>query len=97
MPFTSPSTKMVTIFVSIAATTAMMTMTTNVEALADPAHCDKAGWPSCYDVGNNGGQQSPRTGCPIGHSSNFCDGWNTGARTESNNNNGLMHALDTPQ
>ena len=88
---------MVTIFVSIAATTAMMTMTTNVEALADPAHCDKAGWPSCYDVGNSGGQQSPRTGCPIGHSPNFCDGWNAGARTERNNNNGLMHALDAPQ
>jgi hypothetical protein len=74
----------------------MMTISTYVEALADPAHCDKAGWPSCYDVGYSDGQQNPGIGCPSGHSSNFCDGWNAGARNGSNNNQ-VMHAMDTPQ
>jgi hypothetical protein len=52
--------------------------------LADPAHCDQPGWPSCYDVGYGDGQQNPGTGCPSGHSENFCNGWDAGANSNGN-------------
>ena len=85
------------IFVSIAAIARIITIGTDSGVLADPQHCDKPGSPSCYSIGHPVGKANPRTSCPSGHGTNFCDGWNAGARTESNNNNGLMYALDTPQ
>ena len=48
-------------------------------ALADPIHCDQAGYPSCYSVGYNDGQANPGTNCPSGHSDNFCAGWQAGS------------------
>jgi hypothetical protein len=50
-------------------------------ALADPAHCDRAGFPSCYDVGFGDGQANPGTSCPGGHSARFCEGWDAGANS----------------
>jgi hypothetical protein len=88
MPMMSPATKMVSIFVSIAAIAAIMNSGTRGEALPDLQHCDKSGWPSCYTVGYNAGQAHPGTSCPSGHSSNFRDGWNDGA---GNNKELTMH------
>jgi hypothetical protein len=83
-----PATKMVSIFVSIGAIAAMMSTGTRSEALADPQHCDKSGWTSCYTVGYSAGQAHPGTSSPSGHNSNFRDGWNDGA---SNNKELVMH------
>ena len=55
----TPATKMVSIFVSIGAIAAMMSSGTRSEALADPQHCDKSGWTSCYTVGYSAGQAHP--------------------------------------
>lgn len=50
-------------------------------ALADPPHCDREGFPSCYDVGFGDGQADPGTSCPGGHSARFCEGWDAGANS----------------
>jgi hypothetical protein len=103
MSVISPATKMVSIFVGIAAITVIMTTSAGGEALADPKPCDKSGSLSCYSIGYSYGQAIPGTSCPSGYSSNFCDGWNAGAGTSGNNNNTgnnnniVMHAMDTPQ
>jgi len=47
--------------------------------LADVAHCDQPGWPSCYSVGFQDGKAHPGTPCPSGHNADFCSGWNSGA------------------
>jgi hypothetical protein len=57
-------------------------------ALADPIHCDREGYPSCYSVGHvNGWRQAiwdasnhPNydPSCPAGHSENFCTGYRDG-------------------
>src|SRR2546428_9456061 len=52
------------------------------------SHCDRDGWPACYDLGyhkgsidasfdynNNRGYDSS---CPSGHSENFCAGYSVG-------------------
>ena len=52
-----------------------MTISTHGIAFADPKHCDRPGWPSCYSVGkavSDGGS------CPSGHSANYCRGWEAG-------------------
>jgi hypothetical protein len=64
------------------ASMALATLTT-IQARADPAHCDQTGWPSCYNVGYSDGQQNPGTGCPSGHSSEFCRGWDNAAGSGS--------------
>jgi hypothetical protein len=46
---------------------------------ADVAHCNQAGWPSCYSVGYQDGKLHPGAPCPSGHSADFCSGWNAGA------------------
>jgi tetratricopeptide (TPR) repeat protein len=56
-------------------------------AFADPAHCDRPGWPSCYKVGYEDGLGRSGT-CLTGHSSNFCRGWND-ANVESLTNKGI--------
>ena len=53
--------------------------TTRTSMQADIAHCDQAGWPSCYSVGFQDGKAHPGTPCPSGHSADFCSGWNAGA------------------
>lgn len=63
-------------------------------ALADPAHCDRAGFPSCYDVGFGDGQANPGTSCPGGHSAQFCQGWNAGANSGSNS--GFQNQQQSP-
>ena len=40
-------------------------------------HCDKPGWPDCFDVGK--AAAIPGTSCPSGHSANYCRGWEDGA------------------
>ena len=58
------------------------------KAYADSNHCDRDGWPACYDLGyhkgsvdasfdynNNRGYDSS---CPSGHSDNFCAGYSDG-------------------
>jgi len=47
-------------------------------AFADPQHCDRTGWPSCYSVGFDNGKANPGTSCPSGHSKNYCRGWEDG-------------------
>jgi hypothetical protein len=44
-------------------------------AFADPAHCDKTGYPSCWDLGRAVGQAAGGGPCPSGHSHNYCVGW----------------------
>ena len=46
---------------------------------ADAAHCDQAGYPSCYSIGFQDGKGNPGIRCPNDHSVNFCAGWNTSA------------------
>jgi hypothetical protein len=48
---------------------------------AEASHCDKAGWPSCFTVGFQDGENHAGATCPAGHSTNFCSGWNAGARS----------------
>jgi hypothetical protein len=58
----------------------------------DDTHCDKKGYPSCYDLGYSDGQNAPGTSCPSGHSEAYCSGYeaaslpgnNTSAATSSN-------------
>jgi len=45
----------------------------------DAAHCDQAGYPSCYSIGFKDGKSNPGTRCPSRHSVNFCAGWNAAA------------------
>jgi hypothetical protein len=69
-----------------------MTISTHGIAFADPKHCDRSGWPSCYDVGFDGGRANPGTSCPSGHSANYCRGWEAASggsfRDGSNDNSG---------
>jgi hypothetical protein len=59
-------------------------------ALADPAHCDQPGWPSCYSVGYADGQNHGGTTCSSGHSNNFCAGWDAGSHSVCTG--GLRHS-----
>jgi hypothetical protein len=45
----------------------------------EAAHCDQSGWPSCYRLGFQDGKNHAGSACPLGHSANFCSGWNVGA------------------
>jgi YVTN family beta-propeller protein len=40
----------------------------NTAGIANSAHCDQPGWPSCYDVGFANAKANPGTPCPLGHS-----------------------------
>jgi hypothetical protein len=42
----------------------------------EPAHCDIAGYPSCYDLGWQAGSDHLGTTCPSGHSASYCKGYN---------------------
>jgi hypothetical protein len=53
-------------------------------ALGAPPHCDRKGYPSCFDAGYQDGQANPGTSCPSSHSKKFCNGWNAGANAVSN-------------
>jgi len=67
------------ILVGIAAITGIMTINTDGIAFADPQHCDRTGWPSCYGVGFDNGKANPGDSCPSGHSKNYCRGWEDGS------------------
>jgi len=54
---------------------AIMTITSlPTIAFADPAHCDRTGYPSCYDLGQAAGHSAGSSDCPSGHSHNYCVG-----------------------
>ena len=63
-------------------------MSMNGIAVPDPQHCDKPGWPSCYDLGYDHGFDQANfdrlhghrfnDGCPPHHSGNFCAGYREG-------------------
>jgi hypothetical protein len=59
-------------------------------AFADPQHCDRQGWPSCYNVGFENGKANPGTSCPSGHSKNYCRGWEDGSGISSNPGSSLV-------
>ncbi len=68
----------------------LITINLQTSAFAFPPHCDRKGYPSCYEVGFGGGQASPGTPCPSGHSRAFCNGWNVGAITNTDSNNSIQ-------
>jgi uncharacterized membrane protein len=79
-------TKWKTMLVGIAAIASIMTINTHVGiAFADPQHCDKPGWPSCYSVGFDNGKANPGTSCS-GHSKNYCRGWEDGSGSSGGSN-----------
>lgn len=53
-----------------------------VRALTDPIHCDKSGWPSCYSLGFEAGQNDANNNyvghCGHQHSEEFCRGYYDG-------------------
>ena len=56
-----------TILVGISAIASLLTISTNSIVFADPQHCDRSGWPSCYSVGFENGQANSGTSCPSGY------------------------------
>ena len=58
------------------------------KAYADSNHCDRDGWPACYDLGYHKGSVDASfdynnnrdydSSCPSGHSDNFCAGYSDG-------------------
>ena len=58
------------ILVGITAIAGIMAINTDGIAFADPQHCDRTGWPSCYGVGFDNGKANPGASCPSGHSKN---------------------------
>jgi len=47
-----------------------------IKDIVNSPHCDRAGYPLCYDQGHGAYNGGP---CPSGHSRNFCVGWNDAA------------------
>jgi hypothetical protein len=67
-------------FIGIAIVASIMIVSSNGGiAFADPQHCDRSGWPSCYSVGFDNGKANTGTSCPSGHSKNYCRGWEDGS------------------
>lgn len=75
------------IAVVVAAGVVMAISNMNSNALADPAHCDRPGWPSCYKVGYEDGVGNSGS-CPSRHSLEFCRGWNDATHSNNNLNGG---------
>jgi hypothetical protein len=52
------------------------------QSLADPIHCDTGGYPSCYSIGYQNGQNDVQNGNGYAgcneHSSEWCSGYNAG-------------------
>jgi hypothetical protein len=69
----------------------LITINLQASAFAFPPDCDRTGYPSCYNIGFGGGQASPRTHCPSGHSRAFCNGWNVGASANPDSNNRIQN------
>ncbi|HZA07119.1 MAG TPA: hypothetical protein VE619_05385 [Nitrososphaeraceae archaeon] len=42
-------------------------MVVPIRAYADPAHCDRTGYPLCYDLRHAAGQSPCSDSCPSGH------------------------------
>ena len=47
----------------------------NIVAPVNKTHCDKKGYPSCYNLGYSDGQNASGTSCPSGHSEAYCNGY----------------------
>jgi hypothetical protein len=62
--------------------------------LANSPHCDRPGWPSCYNVGYANGQKAPTSDCPHGHSREFCNGYR--AAYYNNHRIGINSQLHIP-
>jgi hypothetical protein len=68
--------------------------------IVDETHCDKKGYPSCYNLGYSDGQNAPGTSCPSGHSEAYCNGYeaaslsgnNTSGTTSSNSSSSSSSA-----
>jgi hypothetical protein len=62
----------------------------------DPIHCDKPGWPSCYDLGYHAGKNA-RSGiaCPTGHSKSYCAVYEAGNRSSVSSSNNGCAAMGT--
>jgi hypothetical protein len=63
--------------------------TTNTTT-ADPMHCDKPGYPSCYSIGFQAGKNARfGTACPTDHNKSYCTGYEAGNRSGGSiSNNG---------
>jgi hypothetical protein len=48
------------------------------------AHCDRLGYPPCYSLGFQDKKANPGSSCPIGHSANYCAGWNAAVAQQPN-------------
>jgi hypothetical protein len=55
-----------------------------VDGPVDETHCDKKGYPSCYDLGYSDGQNTPGTSCPSGHSEAYCNGYEAASLSSNN-------------
>jgi len=56
---------------------------------SNTAHCERPGYPSCYNLGSEAGKISPGTSCPPGHSKAFCNAYEAASGTSAKNNNHL--------
>lgn len=68
------------LLIAIAVVASIMAINTHGIAFADPKHCDRPGWPSCFSVGKSA---SDGTSCPKGHSKNFCSGFESSGSSSS--------------
>ncbi len=58
--------------------------TSSVDSPVDETHCDKKGYPSCYNLGYSDGQNAPGTSCPTGHSDQYCNGYEAASLSSNN-------------
>jgi hypothetical protein len=92
-------TRLITIFVAVIMVSSVCIMSSthdellakkstgnmlSVDSPVDETHCDKKGYPSCYNLGYSDGQNAPGTNCPSGHSEAYCNGY-VAASLSSNN------------
>src|SRR5215467_14791789 len=56
----------------------------NTVAPVDETHCDKKGYPSCYNLGYSDGQNAPGTSCPSDHSEAYCNGYEAASLSGNN-------------
>ena len=56
----------------------------NIAGAVDQKHCDKKGYPSCYNVGYSDGQNAQGTSCPSGHSETYCNGYEAASSLNQN-------------
>ncbi len=65
--------------------TGSSTNTSRLASISQPVsvvHCDRPGYPSCYTLGFQDEKANPGSMCPVGHTANYCAGWNAAARQQ---------------